>query len=200
VPEDQKLTTAFHLLAEKITVTRLDAARRQLRTAITLWFADGDQVSIHTLAAVAHQVLHDLNRAKKGPPMLFDAPWIRDEVRKQYVGILKNDSNFFKHADKRGAKSNPADSVDFNSGLSEMFMVMSIYGLQYLGEQIKDIERAFLIWTAFQKPHLLTDAGRKFYEDGVPIEIREGLRQMTKHKFLKQFLEVGRRTRRGESV
>src|SRR5207245_10811773 len=35
----------------KITVTKLDAARRQLRTAIRLWFEEGDPVSIHTLAA-----------------------------------------------------------------------------------------------------------------------------------------------------
>ena len=36
---------------QKLHVTKLDAARRQLETAITLWFHDGDPVSIHTLAA-----------------------------------------------------------------------------------------------------------------------------------------------------
>jgi hypothetical protein len=40
----------------KIVVTKLDAARRQLRTAIHLWFNDGDPVSIHALAFAAYEL------------------------------------------------------------------------------------------------------------------------------------------------
>ena len=36
-------------LRATIVVTKLDAARRQLRTAIRLWFQEADPVSIHTL-------------------------------------------------------------------------------------------------------------------------------------------------------
>jgi hypothetical protein len=37
----------------KIVVTKLDAARRQLKTAIRHGFEDGDPVAIHTLIAAA---------------------------------------------------------------------------------------------------------------------------------------------------
>jgi len=33
---------------EILKLTKLDAARRQLQTAIILWFTNGDSVSIHT--------------------------------------------------------------------------------------------------------------------------------------------------------
>jgi hypothetical protein len=33
----------------KVRVTKLDAAKKQLETAIMLYFHDGDPVSIHTL-------------------------------------------------------------------------------------------------------------------------------------------------------
>jgi hypothetical protein len=43
-----------------IHISKFDAAKRQLETAIRLWFHSGDPVSVHTLAAASHQLLHDL--------------------------------------------------------------------------------------------------------------------------------------------
>jgi hypothetical protein len=45
-------------------ITKLDAAIRQLDTAITLWFTEADTISIHTLACSAHQIIHDINQQK----------------------------------------------------------------------------------------------------------------------------------------
>lgn len=42
---------------KKIQVTKLDAVRRQLETAVILWFHDGDPVSIHTLTGAAYQII-----------------------------------------------------------------------------------------------------------------------------------------------
>ena len=44
----------------EVTLSKLDVARRQLETAIRLYFYDGDFVSTHTLAAAACKVLNDL--------------------------------------------------------------------------------------------------------------------------------------------
>jgi hypothetical protein len=48
----------------KIVVTKLDAARRQLKTAIKLWFEDGDPVAIHTLIVAAYEIIDILAGAK----------------------------------------------------------------------------------------------------------------------------------------
>lgn len=51
---------------------KLEAARRQLETAIKLYFADGDEVSIHTLGAAAYALIQDINKHRRGEPMLKD--------------------------------------------------------------------------------------------------------------------------------
>ena len=43
------MTTAV----QKIRIGKLDAARRQLQAAITLWFNDGDPVAIHYLTRLS---------------------------------------------------------------------------------------------------------------------------------------------------
>ena len=67
---------------EKLRISKIDAARRQLDCAIELWFFDKDEISIHTLAAAAYQIIHDL-KVHKGivRDLLYDSAMIKDEYR-----------------------------------------------------------------------------------------------------------------------
>ena len=49
----------------KVHITKLAAAERQLRTAIRLYFAKEDELSIHTIASAAYRLLADL-KAERG--------------------------------------------------------------------------------------------------------------------------------------
>jgi hypothetical protein len=113
------------LLGRQITVTKIEAARRQLRTALELWFADGDEISIHTLACAAHQVIHDLNRLNKGPTLMFDNPTIPEDKKKEFVSWLTFSMSFFKHADKRRT-AGAAKTVDFDPEQTHLFLFMAI--------------------------------------------------------------------------
>ena len=88
--------------------TRMDAARRHLATAITLWFTGGDTVSTYTLSHAAYEVIHNLTRQRRGRDLLFDSLLIRDEYRKDFNTMLRDPANFFKHASpnysRRGVK------------------------------------------------------------------------------------------------
>jgi len=55
--EDSKNPPTLH-------INKLDAAKRQLRAAIRLWFDDGDPVAIHTLAHASHEIIHSLFKKK----------------------------------------------------------------------------------------------------------------------------------------
>jgi hypothetical protein len=44
-----------------LRISKLDAAKRQLETAITLYFNSGDWVSIHALAGAAYMIIRDVN-------------------------------------------------------------------------------------------------------------------------------------------
>ena len=55
-----------------VTFTKLDAARRQINTAVWLWFNGADAVSVHTLAAAAHRIILNLSGTAETPPLPFD--------------------------------------------------------------------------------------------------------------------------------
>jgi hypothetical protein len=65
-----------------IIITKLDAARRHLATAIRLWFQNEDVVSIHTLAFAAYEVIHVISKKRNQyrRDLLFDSDWIKDEL------------------------------------------------------------------------------------------------------------------------
>ena len=137
--------------APTIRVSKLNAARRQLDCAIELWFADKDQVSVHTLAAAAHQIIHDINQKKDGGKLFFDSAIIKDEHRSEFITIIKNAMNFFKHADK-----DAEEILEFAPLSSIMFMTFSIVGLEMLGETSNDIEYVFFYWLAIHHPTWFT--------------------------------------------
>jgi hypothetical protein len=86
-------------------VTKLDVAKRQLETAILLYFNNSDPVSIHTLAAAAYNILRTLNK-NVGDIMLKDCgQFLNAEQQKEFHRCVNEAENFFKHADRDADKS-----------------------------------------------------------------------------------------------
>lgn len=52
------------LLKDELVLTKIDVGRRQLNTAVRMFFFEEDVVSLHTVAAAAHGVLRDVARYK----------------------------------------------------------------------------------------------------------------------------------------
>jgi hypothetical protein len=79
----------------------VEAAQRQLRTAITLWFDDGDAVSVHTLAFAAYEIFHAVSehRDPYRRDLLFDTFLIKDEFRRDWNKLVRREANFFKHTE-----------------------------------------------------------------------------------------------------
>lgn len=171
--------------APTIRVSKLSAARRQLDCALELWFADKDEVSVHTLAAAAHQIIHDINKKKTGKELLFDSIMIKDEYRSEYVALVKKDMNFFKHADK------DAEGItEFTPFGSIAFMFYSAAGLQYLGETLNDVERTFLCWLSFHHTNWFKETYRKALEQAISAHDLTEIRGLRKQEFLEEFLRV----------
>lgn len=84
----------------KLPVTKLEAAVRQLETAITLWFADGDPVAICTLSSAAHEIIDCLNAGFGGEPTMLQGRHIRPEKKELALALLRQAPNFFKHGGK----------------------------------------------------------------------------------------------------
>lgn len=133
-----------------IEISKLDAARRQLDCALELWFHDKDEVSIHTLASAAYQIVHDINVANGSPrDLIYDTFWIKDEYRREFVNMIKKPANFFKHADN---DPDPTESIEFAPEMSMAFLMCVYEELRHLGSKLTHIQIAYLMWLALQNP------------------------------------------------
>ena len=82
-------------------VTKIEAARRQLATAIELCLDDRDAVSTRTLAAAAHEILRTLLRKRgRHGSGLVDNPLHDKATRERIATAAGTTRNFFKHADR----------------------------------------------------------------------------------------------------
>ncbi len=164
------------------TIDKLEAACRQLNTAISLWFNDGDAVSIHTLSCSAYQIVHDINHRHGGRDLLYDTLVIKDEYRRQAINHLKQHYNFFKHAE-----NDPAETIEFDPIMTEIFVMFTSLGLELLGCGPDEVRGAFNIYYFLRNPHLLTDKGKAVFIDAVTEESRKCALNMPKQQFFETY-------------
>lgn len=138
-------------------ISKLAAARRQLATAIELWFLDKDVVSIHTLAFAAYEIIHFFSKKRgRTDDLIFDSIIVKDEYRKQFNEAVKSHANFFKHA-----STDPEAKIDFAPKVSEFILLFAIKGLTSAGEQLNIVEQAYLWWRYLNYPEELTETGKE---------------------------------------
>lgn len=89
-----------------VSVGKLEAAKRHLRTAIVMFFERKDPVAIYTVAWSAYQILSDICK-KAGIDRPFEDDPILDEfgVRKEVIRAFRKPRNFFHHADNDNEES-----------------------------------------------------------------------------------------------
>jgi hypothetical protein len=98
---------------DSIKIPKLEAARRQLDTAIALFFQSGDAVSIHTLACAAYDVIDNVNRCR-GRKETFVKGRYPKLPGKMSVATINSVQNFFKHADR-----DPEGELEFFPEMTE---------------------------------------------------------------------------------
>ena len=163
---------------QKLLISKFDAGRRQLKTAIRLWFEDDDPVAIHTLAAAAYEILHNLSRRKGGKDLLFDAKAVNEDYRKAFVKKIKSTAQFFKHADR-----DPDGVIELSTLNTETFMMYSLVALNRMGEKLMMGENAMLSWISFSNPQIIAEDVRK----NIPANVFEQFASLTKRQFLQEF-------------
>ncbi|MEE8156101.1 MAG: hypothetical protein V3T53_14205 [Phycisphaerales bacterium] len=151
------------------TISKLDAARRQLRTSIRLFFADEEAISVHTLVAAAHGILRDLSgefaiQIAEGVELqgkgsfLKDNPLVRPEKKKMLVAALNRAQNFFKHAD-----NDPSGELHFHAGQTEFLLFDACLMYQSIAGRHLREGYLFMVWHMVKYPEIyLDDASKQF--------------------------------------
>ena len=127
------------------TVTRLDAARRQLDQAISLFCSEGDAVSIHSLTLNAFEIVSVLARTNGKTDWLElvrqDAAEVHGLSTKQaFFEVFNRARNFFKHSGRDASAA-----LEFSDTDNDAALTLAV--LQYI--QVAPMSSkmlGFLIW------------------------------------------------------
>jgi hypothetical protein len=132
----------------RVILSKVEVARRQLETAINMYFNDGEPVSIHTLVTAAFEVLRDINSSRNGSPMFTD-PNASVVVPSEKKGVarqaLRKAQNFFKHADE-----DPDGVLDFNPEATAFYILDAVEKYRELNGENPPIMRVFALWARVQ--------------------------------------------------
>jgi hypothetical protein len=136
----------------RMNVTKLDAAKSQLATAIRLYFEDCDPVSVHTLVMAANEIIERLCESKGTPAMRRSfLAMIIPEMRKEFGRHLNKARNFFKHAsDLNEVLENFSDEQNL------VGIIMAVNGLLLLGVDMQEA-RSFIAWVRLVEPQFFPD-------------------------------------------
>jgi len=175
---------AYRKTPSVLTVTALDAARREIETAITLWFQDGDEVSIHTLTAAGHHVCHDLAK-KKGmkSPFFFNMDLVKPEFHDEYKQIVCRAENFFKHAQRT---TNARSKLTFCPEVTDAYLLDALELFHMLHGSSTPLMMAFRLRFTLSHPETARGDVSQIFDD--PTAVKLG--RLTKVKFLEAFLKA----------
>lgn len=137
-------------------ISKLDAAKRQLDTAINLYFKDADPVSIHTLTAAAHQILMDLAKIEGIKSFMKDTSIIRKGKEKEFLAMINEAENFFKHAEK-----DPHGLLKFIPAQTETFLLDAVEMYMQLTKEMPDDMSIYRVWFLLKNPEIVSDETKK---------------------------------------
>lgn len=135
-----------------LKISKLDAVRRQLETAVRLYFAYGDPVSIHTLSAAAYNVVQDINSHKEGLRLIAKdrfLDYIKEGHEKEVRTLINSAENFFKHADR-----DHESTLDFNPAQTDFLTFEASVVYRQLSGENPPLLRLYEVWFISQHPNL----------------------------------------------
>jgi hypothetical protein len=153
----------------KIKIPKLEAARRQLETAIELYFEDRDFVSIHALASAASTVISDVSESRGGRPTFIEdmlAIYVKPNFQKEVRAKLFDARNFFKHAER-----DPERELEFNPDVNDFVLVGACDGYRVLTDERPPKMVLFQSWFLFRhRRFMLPDPQMEKILEQLPID------------------------------
>ena len=176
---------------ERIQISKLDAARRQIDVAVRLLFDGIDPVAVHTLVGAASVIISDL--VEKHHP---DTSWDRyaQEANKitanEYFQVMRRPQNFLKHA-----RDDAEATLEFDPKDTESVVFWAVMNLGNFGELSMEASVLQLWYLACHAPTL--DADLEPYSRALEIfgdlrnQSRTGRLAIAKRVLAEQLADVG---------
>jgi hypothetical protein len=150
-------------MSKSCSISKLEAAKRQLITAIVLYFHWGDSVSIHTLACASKNVLQSIrtNRSVKSQLSIDELvdEIVAQKFKKEFRLKIKEPENFFKHADR-----DPENVLEFCEEVTEYILLDAVESYSIVTQQCVPELHVFRAWFLLQHQGYLTNSSDEFLQ------------------------------------
>lgn len=149
----------------KLHISKLDAAKRQLETALQFFLRNGDPVSTHTLVGAVHQILEDIANYKGITSLRRDVlARVKEEYKDEITKKLNVAKNFFKHADK-----DPDGILEFNLESTPLMLLDACRMYTILTSESVPLIKIFNLWHYANYPEslILSDQEREIYNNAI---------------------------------
>lgn len=152
-------------------ISRLDAARTQLRTACRLYFESLDPISTHALASSAHDIVVNLKSKDPKMPkaireMIIDRLANGDTAKQKEVWKnIHQARDFFKHA------GTMRESIDFDPQSTEVVLFDACRFFLHTAKSDLPMEgMIFVMWFAIQHSNWFSDT---YMQENIKVMHRE---------------------------
>jgi hypothetical protein len=142
----------------RILISKIDSARRQLETAIKFFFADGDFVSIHALSYAAFTIARNLSDRTRSPESF--KKWLGEHFHESHhqemFRRINEAGNFLKHADR-----DPKAILEYIPNQYEIFMALAMKEYEAITHEMALPMHVFKVWFLMNHPSWLIDENIK---------------------------------------
>lgn len=163
-------------------VSKTEAAKRQLDTAIRLMFGGDDPLAVHTLAGAVASLLDDILKKKEGVETWHKHVSDVTGLDPVQVGrVLRSAQNFLKHADR-----DHDAMLDFDPSFADEILILATLNIGELEALSREMQ-VFQAWYLARRANLL---GSDFPFVREACELFPGVSQMGRAESLERAKEV----------
>lgn len=124
-------------------LSKTDVAKRELESAIKIFFLSGDPILVHLAASASLNILRDI--AAKNPKVETIQDKMLKLIKNQYKGTVEKAYseayNFMKHADR-----DHNETIDFNPDLNEFILFFAVEIYTQVMQELTGIMTALRLW------------------------------------------------------
>ena len=169
-----------------VRLTKLEAARRQIESAIWLWFVGDDLVSVHALTAAAHRLLLELAALRETEAWPYTAAYLPKRTYKDRSARSQNPVTFFKHAKKK-------ETYEVSEQWTELYLFDAVMAYTSLANDrsASALMSTFVLRLGVQRQDLFVPDAFSLLERRVSKTFNlERLERLSKIEFLTEFIGV----------
>jgi len=133
---------------KKLSVTKIEAAKRQLVTAVRLFFQESDAITIHTLTCAGQEILEVVGKSKGIKSMKQKT---LDLARDKEFFLKKMDEakNFFKHGNRDSNKT-----IEFSPEYTELVLWDAVQMYYFITQEKVPAFAMYDLWTFSKYPEI----------------------------------------------